>query len=492
MIISHKHKFIFFKSKKTAGSSIQVTLAQHCGDDDIITGQYQDGVDDETHNTGLNMDEFFTNHPHPPLLETKDWFVDKYGWDEWLGYFKFGFVRNPYEIAVSRYYWNKRGEFTSIVDFREWTKKDLDITDKPYIYLGDNQLDFIGRYENLQEDYEYICNKLKLSVIQLSNKKSGYRKKKHYSVYYDEDTKNRVTTHFETDLSLYDYGFNSKFSVKKLHSIITPNMMLTGGDNINGPSLIKVPDWVENPLGKYYLYFGHHSGKYIRMAYSDNVEGPYTIYEKGTLQLSETTCKTHIASPDVHIDEGSGRIAMYYHGDVEGGQKTFISWSIDGIKFLNNVVPKGEFYFRVFRYKDKFYSIAKNKNVDGIIYESDDWDGEFKPLFNLLPNIRHTACLVEDDTLYLFYTTIGDIPESIKVCEINLRTWEPVSVEVIVKPTKDYEGVNLPLTKSKPGSSTVYAGAVRELRDPCIYNDYLLYSLKGELGIGISKLGWLR
>ena len=27
------------------------------------------------------------------------------------------------------------------------------------------------------------------------------------------------------------------------------------GDNINGPSLIKVPDWVENKLGKYYLYF---------------------------------------------------------------------------------------------------------------------------------------------------------------------------------------------------------------------------------------------
>ena len=66
MIISHKHKFIFFKSKKTAGSSIQVTLAKHCGEDDIITGQYQDGIDDETHSTGLNMDKFFTNHPHPP------------------------------------------------------------------------------------------------------------------------------------------------------------------------------------------------------------------------------------------------------------------------------------------------------------------------------------------------------------------------------------------------------------------------------------------
>ena len=65
MIISHKHKFIFFKSKKTAGSSIQVTLAKHCGEDDIITGQYQDGIDDETHSTGLNMDKFLpTTHIH--------------------------------------------------------------------------------------------------------------------------------------------------------------------------------------------------------------------------------------------------------------------------------------------------------------------------------------------------------------------------------------------------------------------------------------------
>lgn len=488
MIISHKHKFIFFKSKKTAGSSIQVTLAKHCGEDDIITGQYQDGVDDETHTTGLNMDKFYTNHPHPPLRETKQFL----GEEIWNSYFKFGFVRNPYEIALSRYFWNERGKNTSIENFREWTKEDLNITDKSYIYIGDDELDFVGRYETLEEDYEYICNKLNLPVIPLSNKKSGYRDKKHYSEYYDEDTKRRVTKFFETELTLYGYSFNSKFSVKKLHPIITPDMMKVGGDNINGPSLIKVPDWVENPLGKYYLYFGHHSGKYIRMAYSDNVEGPYTIYEKGTLQLSETTCKTHIASPDVHIDGGSGRIVMYYHGDIEGGQKTFISWSTDGIKFLNNVVPKGEFYFRVFKYKDKFYAIAKNKNVDGIIYESDDWDGEFKPLFNLLPNIRHTACFVEDDTLYLFYTTIGDIPESIKVCEINLKTWKPVSVDILVKPTEDWEGGNLPLTKSRPGSSTVYGGgAVKELRDPCVYDGYLLYSLKGELGIGISRLKFI-
>ena len=75
MIISHKHKFIFFKTRKTAGSSIQVSLAKYCGEDDIITGQYRDGVDDDSHSAGLNMNNFYTNHPHPEINTTKS-FLD--------------------------------------------------------------------------------------------------------------------------------------------------------------------------------------------------------------------------------------------------------------------------------------------------------------------------------------------------------------------------------------------------------------------------------
>ena len=56
---------------------------------------------------------------------------------------------------------------------------------------------------------------------------------------------------------------------------------------INGPSLIKVPSWIQNPLGKYYMYFSHHRGGYIRMAYADNVTGPYTIYAPGVLDLAD-------------------------------------------------------------------------------------------------------------------------------------------------------------------------------------------------------------
>ena len=59
----------------------------------------------------------------------------------------------------------------------------------------------------------------------------------------------------------------TRFSVEWVRGnpLIVPEMSASIGTNINGPSLIRVPDWVENPLGRYYLYFAHHKGKFIRL-----------------------------------------------------------------------------------------------------------------------------------------------------------------------------------------------------------------------------------
>jgi hypothetical protein len=68
--------------------------------------------------------------------------------------------------------------------------------------------------------------------------------------------------------------------------IIRPNMSPRMGGNVNGSSLIRVPDWIENPLGCYYLYFGHHCGTYIRLAYADDLHGRCHLYEPGVLPLA--------------------------------------------------------------------------------------------------------------------------------------------------------------------------------------------------------------
>src|SRR5690348_9296238 len=70
--------------------------------------------------------------------------------------------------------------------------------------------------------------------------------------------------------------------------LITVNTSPSLGDNVNGPSIIRVPDWVQRPLGRYYMYFAHHKGQYIRMAYSDSLHGPWKIYEPGVLKVSDT------------------------------------------------------------------------------------------------------------------------------------------------------------------------------------------------------------
>ena len=56
-----------------------------------------------------------------------------------------------------------------------------------------------------------------------------------------------------------------------IHSGLHPSI----GENIQGPSVIRVPDWIEDPLGKYYLYFADHKGRYIRLAYANEMTGPW-------------------------------------------------------------------------------------------------------------------------------------------------------------------------------------------------------------------------
>ena len=74
--------------------------------------------------------------------------------------------------------------------------------------------------------------------------------------------------------------------------IIGPDLHPSIGVNIQGPSLIKVPEWIENPLGKYYLYFADHKGLYIRLAYADELAGPWNIYAPGTVSYTHLTLPT--------------------------------------------------------------------------------------------------------------------------------------------------------------------------------------------------------
>lgn len=154
----------------------------------------------------------------------------------------------------------------------------------------------------------------------------------------------------------------------KSNPIIYPDMPgLKGeaGKNINGPSLIHVPEWVKKPLGRYYLYFAHHSGKYIRLAYADKLEGPWTVHEPGTLHMKDAPGSDHIASPDVHVDHEKKEIRMYFHQPGPEGsefkkQVSYVATSKDGLSFKANKETLGKPYFRVFKYNGYYYVVVSN------------------------------------------------------------------------------------------------------------------------------------
>ena len=263
------------------------------------------------------------------------------------------------------------------------------------------------------------------------------------------------------------------------------------GGNINGPSLIRAPSWLPRPLGKYYLYFAHHNGNYIRLAYSDILEGPWQVYHPGTLRLDQSCCYNHIASPDVHVDEINQQIRMYYHGWVgEELQRTKVALSDDGINFKARPESLGEPYFRVFRWDGYFYALA----MPGIFYRSRDGLTGFErgpTLFT--PDMRHSAVRVVGGQAEVFYTNTHDSPERIFHCRIDLsqdwRLWTASEPELVMKPEMHYEGVDLTPQPSKRGA---IMGPVCQLRDPAIYEEggsaYLLYSVAGEQGIAIAQL----
>jgi len=297
------------------------------------------------------------------------------------------------------------------------------------------------------------------------------------------------------------------------------------GDNVNGPTVIRVPKWVEHPLGRYYMYFAHHKGDHIRLAYCDSLHGPWKIYEPGVLNVADTIFRrpqpdplgdslpyTHVASPEIFIDDAKKQIVMYVHGMWTDGKRwpadpvaaakwvlengyaqyTQATVSRDGIHFeAKPGIALRTSYLRVFRWNGAFYGMARL----GVLAKSSTPEGPFE----MGPNpfngteyagrVRHVAVLPDGKTLHVFFSGIGDAPERILFSTISLegdwKTWKVSSPVEVLRPTERYECAQLPVMASKVGESQ---GPEHALRDPAIFSEsgklFLFYSVCGEQGIG--------
>ncbi|MFD1292840.1 T9SS type A sorting domain-containing protein [Lutibacter holmesii] len=324
----------------------------------------------------------------------------------------------------------------------------------------------------------------------------------------------------------------------------------TDGENINGPSLIRIPDWIPtseraDPTAKYYLYFAHHDGEYIRMAWAANIGGPYTLYDdyaisgnRGVLDNNQsdifldndiTIGFNHLASPDVHVDHENKRIIMYFHSgkttyigseDKGNTQLSWVSTSPYGLEFYDNIesVFFGVSYFRVFEHGGYMYALDNGANYNRALdaenpwytdpttydYTKTLWDkksGVFQSAIDAVTGLdsdeiraRHTGVRVVGDDLHVFYSQRGDIQERIQLSIIDLTDdwtdWTPnYPPYEILAPNPGWEDgeLNLDFSESSSGSD------INQLRDPYFFEDidgklYVVYSGSGEKGLGIAWL----
>ena len=308
--------------------------------------------------------------------------------------------------------------------------------------------------------------------------------------------------------------------VTRLGPLITPDTHPAAGTNINGPSLLRVPDWVPDRLGRYYLYFADHKGSSIRLAHSDDVTGPYTMHPPGALQLADSHFPTetpqgieprseiqraaieaegydahftpHIASPDVVIDHDRQTIWMAYHGLCDdGSQLTRLASSRDGVHFTAHEPLVAFPYLRIL--PDRVDGRWLAMSMPGVLYRSDDlasWAGG--PMLSDM-NFRHCALLRRDRTVHVFWTRVGDAPEHLLHSTIELdgdwSTWSLSEPTSLLHPEEPWEGADLAVEPSVRGQVTT---RVHQLRDPAVLDDegttWLLYCIAGESGIALARL----
>ena len=188
MIVSHSKKFIFVKTRKTSGTSMEVSLSQVCGPDDIITPiSFEDelvrldmggtlpqnyaGLGEQRYRNMIKArkmkflrarrrGKFFNHMPAVAIREH----VGKKTYDD---YFTFSIERHPYEKVVSHIYYHARGK-------KNWSfDKELErvLEKKHYVNYptysdGEKPIvDFIVNFDNMQEDLTILGDRLEFDIV---------------------------------------------------------------------------------------------------------------------------------------------------------------------------------------------------------------------------------------------------------------------------------------------------------------------------------------
>lgn len=230
MIISHKHKYIFLKTQKTAGTSVEIALSKYCGPDDIITPISPE--DEEirqdygfrgpqncfVHYSRYTLKDWYERivknkkagfYNHISASEVRRWVGRKV----WNSYFKFCIERNPWDKAISRYYWDLASFEDKKLSFEEFLRqKDIisHLTNYSTYTIADKLVvDKVCSYENLPQEMEWVAKKIGLPETPvLPHAKGGVRKdKRPYQEVIGEKERIQIQTICQKEIDLLGYTF---------------------------------------------------------------------------------------------------------------------------------------------------------------------------------------------------------------------------------------------------------------------------------------------
>jgi hypothetical protein len=231
LIISHRHKFIFIKTRKTAGTSIEVALSKFLGPEDIVTPiapedealrqalgyvgpqNYLTPVDRRTEESAANRKpvrshDFYNHIPAGKIKARLDQSV-------WSNYLKFSAERNPWDLTVSLFYWRNRACGPAVPSFRAFVldgsaylKSNFEL----YSIQGIPVVERMLRYETLAQDASAIGAAIGLpedlgALIPDIRAKSGYRPTREHRHMYDEETKEIIALQFAREIKFLNYTF---------------------------------------------------------------------------------------------------------------------------------------------------------------------------------------------------------------------------------------------------------------------------------------------
>jgi hypothetical protein len=207
LICSHRHRFVFVKTRKTAGTSLEIALSRHCGPDDIVTRISPADEELRAAAGGVppqNDDTSPSSYAHMGARRV----VKVIGRETWDDYFTFAVERNPFDVVASSWrYSARKPSFTkSFAEFVR-TPRRLDrlaLNERLYRMDGQVVVDRVYRYEELPAAVEDLSQRLGLD-LDLPHAKQGSGP--HYRELYGPGDAEIVAERFRRTIREFGYEF---------------------------------------------------------------------------------------------------------------------------------------------------------------------------------------------------------------------------------------------------------------------------------------------